>query len=74
MNEVELTMKITIRRWEVDFVLIDEYGEMVASNRTVFPKPASIEGIKSFMEGSIYRMADSFKSALYIWEDTDERE
>ncbi len=74
MRECELTLKIVVRRWEVDIFLIDENGEVTASNRTTFAKPASVEGIKHFMERATYRLADTFKDALYIWDDPDVEE
>jgi len=67
-------MKIIVSKWEIDMVLIDENGEVTASNRTVLAKPASVEGVKQFMEHTVYRFADTFKDALYIWEDADESE
>ena len=67
-------MKIIVRRWEVDMLLIDEHGEVTASNRTVFARPASVDGIRQFMEHTVYRFADAFKDALYIWEDVDDEE
>ncbi len=74
MSQRELTMKIIVSRWEVELLLIDESGEITASNKTVFAKPASAEGIKQFMEQEIYRIADTLKAALYIWDDSDEEE
>lgn len=74
MSRHELTMKILVSRWEVDLLLIDESGEITASNRTVFTKPASVEGIKQFMEQEVYRIADTLKAAVYIWDSADEKE
>lgn len=72
MSQYELTLKILVSRWEVDLLLIDECGEITASNKTVFAKPASVEGLKKFMEQEVYRIADTLKAALYIWNDTEE--
>ncbi len=74
MSQYELTLKIIVSRWEVDLLLIDEHGEIVESNKTVFSKPASFQGIKNFMAQEVYGIADTLKAALYIWDDTDEKE
>lgn len=71
-KEEEISMRIIISRGYVDMLLIDEDGEIVESNRTNLAKPASIEGIKNFFRHSIYRFADTFQDALYIWEGPDE--
>lgn len=73
MSQHELTMKIIVSRWEVDLLLIDESGEIIESNKTVFSKPASTDGIKRFMGQEVYRIADTLRAALYIWDDADER-